>query len=105
MMGFSCMKAAYDHTSHASIAEKKYYYCTRHSSALPTRKSASQLKKYLIKNNRSRSDPIPCLAVMKLARSVFARKNTRSTVSRVSSRFRIVINVCICIVNIISKWQ
>ena len=48
MMGFSCMKDVYERTPYLHGREK-YYYCTRHSGASPTRKSASQPKKYLIK--------------------------------------------------------
>ena len=47
MMGFSCMKDVYERTY--LHGREKYYYCTRHSGASPTRKSASQPKKYLIK--------------------------------------------------------
>ena len=40
---------------------EKYYYCTRHSGASPTGKSASQPKKYLIKKQAAiRSDSLPC---------------------------------------------
>ena len=52
---------------------EKYYYCTRHSGASPTRKSASQLSKRMT-DKEATVDPIRCLAVMKLARSVFAHK-------------------------------
>ena len=48
MMSYSCMKAVYEHTPDLHDREK-YYYCTRHSGASLPRKSASQLKKYLIK--------------------------------------------------------
>ena len=69
MKGYSCMKAVYQHTPYLYDREK-YYYCIRHSGASPTRKSASQLKK--ITDKETTVDPIRCLAVMKLARSVFA---------------------------------
>ena len=70
MMGFSSMKAVvYEHTPYLHDKEK-YFYCTRHSGASTTRKSASQLKK--ITNKETTEDPIRCFAVMKLARSVFA---------------------------------
>ena len=51
----------------------KYFYRSRHSSASPIRKSASQQKKYLTKKYCS-SDSIRCLAVMKMARTLLARK-------------------------------
>ena len=46
MMGYLCMnfKAVYECTPYLHDREK-YYYCTRHSGASPTKKSASQLKK------------------------------------------------------------
>ena len=47
MMDFSCMKAVYEHTPYLHGREK-YYYCARHSGVSPTRKSASQLEKYVI---------------------------------------------------------
>ena len=47
MMGFSCMKAVYEHTPYLHGREK-YYYFVRHSGVSPTRKSASQLEKYVI---------------------------------------------------------
>ena len=47
MMGFSCMKAVYEQTPYLHGREK-YYYCTPHSGVSPTRKTASQLEKYLI---------------------------------------------------------
>ena len=47
MMGFS-YKAVYEvqHTPYL-LGRESFYYCTRHSGASPTRKSASQLKKCL----------------------------------------------------------
>ena len=71
MMGYSCMKAVYEHTPYLHDREK-YYYCTRHSGASPTRKSASQVKK--VTHKETTIDPIRCLAVMRLACSVFAHK-------------------------------
>ena len=44
MKGFSSMKAVYEYTPYLHGREK-YYHCDR----LSTRKSANQLKKYLIK--------------------------------------------------------
>ena len=60
MMGYSCMKAVYKHTPYLHDREK-YYYCTRHSA-----------KK--ITNKETTVDTIHCLAVMELARSVFAHE-------------------------------
>ena len=48
VISFSCMKAVYEHTPYLHGREK-YYYFNRHSGASPTRKSANQLKKCLIK--------------------------------------------------------
>ena len=70
-MGYSCMKAVYEHTPYLHDREK-YYYCTLHSGASPTRKSASQVKK--VTHKETTIDPIRCLAVMRLACSVFAHK-------------------------------
>ena len=72
MMGFSCMKAVYELTPYLHGREW-YYYRTRHSGGSPIRKSASQQKTYLIKKY-GRSDPIRCLAVMKITRSVLNRQ-------------------------------
>ena len=49
MMGFSCMKDVYECTPYLHGREKYLLNYTRHSDASPTRKSASQPKKYLIK--------------------------------------------------------
>jgi len=71
MMGFSCIKAVYECTPHLH-SRKIYYYCTPHSGLSFTRKLARQqrntAKKYC------RSDPIHCIAMMRLAHSVFACK-------------------------------
>ena len=72
MIGCSCMKAANEHNPYLHDREK--YYCTRHSGAPPTRKSAKPAKK--ITNEETTVDLIRYLAVMKLARSVFAHKKT-----------------------------
>ena len=48
MMGFSHMKDVYERYPYLHGREK-YYYCTRHTGASPTRKSASQPKNYMIK--------------------------------------------------------
>ena len=74
MMGYLCMnfKAVYERTPYLHDREK-YYYCTRHSGASPTKKSASRLKK--ITDKETTVDPIRCLAVMKWTHSVFAHKN------------------------------
>ena len=61
MMGFSCMKAVYEYTSYLNGI--KNYRCL-------TRKPATRKKKYY--KEMPRSDPIRCVAVMKLARAVFA---------------------------------
>ena len=71
MMGCSCMKVANEHNPYLHDREK--YYCTRHSGAPPTRKSAKSAKK--ITNKETTVDLIRYLVVMKLARSVFAHKN------------------------------
>ena len=81
MMGFSCMKAVYKHTLYLH-SRKKYYYL----GVSLTRKQASQRKKYLIKKFR-RSDPIRCLAMVKLARSVFAYKK-KTVLARASYSYR-----------------
>ena len=75
MMGFSCMKAVYEHTPYLHGREK-YYYDTPHSGESAIRKSASQQSKYLIKKYGS-SDPIRSLAVMRMARSFLARKKKK----------------------------
>ena len=59
MLGFSYIKAVYDHTPYLHGREK-YFHRSRHSSASPIRKSASQQKTYLIKKY-GRSDTIRCL--------------------------------------------
>ena len=71
MIGYSCMKAVYERTPYLHDREK-YYYCTRHSGASPTRKSASQVK--LVIHKETTIDPIRCLAGMKLTCSLFAHK-------------------------------
>ena len=49
IVGFSCKKdAVYERTPYLHGREKYYYY-TQHSGISPTRKSASQPKKYLLK--------------------------------------------------------
>lgn len=48
MMGFSYMKTVYEHTRYLHGREK-YYYCAWRSGASPTRKSTSQVEKYVIK--------------------------------------------------------
>ena len=70
MMACSCMKAVYEHNPYLHDREK--YYCTRHSGASPKRKSAKPAKK--ITNKETAIDPFRYLALMKLARSVFAHK-------------------------------
>ena len=47
MMSFLCMKDVYEPTY--LHGREKYDYCAQHSGASPTRKSASQPKKHLIK--------------------------------------------------------
>jgi len=71
MMGFSCMKVVFEHTPYLHN-RKKYDYCTQHSGVSLTRKPASQQRNTIKKYRRS--DLICCLAVMKLARSVFTYK-------------------------------
>ena len=71
MMGYLCKKSVYEQIPYPHDREE-YYYCIQHSGASLTRKSANQLKK--ITDKETTVDPICCLAVMKLARSVFAHK-------------------------------
>ena len=71
MMGFPGMKAVvYEHTPELHDREK--YNCNRHSGTSLSRKPAKPAKKK--SNKETTVNPISCLAVMKLVRSVFAHK-------------------------------
>ena len=75
-MGFSCMKDVYERTPYLQVREN-YYYCTRHWLHHPQESQQARLKNAW-KRKKRWSDPIRCLAVRKLARSVFAHKNNFS---------------------------
>ena len=97
--------SSYPTQPHSIIAN----YCTRHSGASSTRKSASQPKKYLIKNKR-RSNPIRCLVVMKLAHSVFmvhagrGIMGNQGTISRKQGRkMYVFLHISVLISNLVTK--
>ena len=61
MMGFSCMKAVYEYASYL-YGRKKNIVASQENQQPGKKKYSHRIKKY------HRSDPIRCVAVMKLAR-------------------------------------
>ena len=71
MMGYLCMKAVYEHTPYLHDREKYSvlylaFICIAHKKVNKPAK---------ITDKETTVDPIRCLAVMKLARSIFTHKN------------------------------
>ena len=69
MMGLR-MKAVCEHTPY--LHNRKKYYCTRHSGVSDHSQESYRASKKIPLKKYRRSDPIHCLTVMKLARSVLA---------------------------------